>query len=469
MSEVKLIKNAIGLREGLMQGVAGAAPAGDAVATLTGAASFALGALPLTALIAFFVVMLNGYIISRISLKVSGAGGYYEYVKNGYGPSIGLLTGLIYIFYQIMAIAFMALSIGVFIPATLSYVFNINIPIIFTTPLIIVALAYGFIISIAGIKISTRYTMVMAIVEILTVTIMGLYIILSHPSLNNIDVFTLKYSSSGITGVVMGVLLMYTAFAGFGASTPLGEESRQPKQIISKSIIALILILGVFFVFSAYVFTVAYGPDKMSGYAQSLVPGITIIGGYMVIGAAVVITILFINSLLTGLVVMVNGTSRVLMTMGRDAVLPSKLSEVHKKFKTPFLSAAAVTLTATLIAIAGNFLLGGFTAFLMTAIGATLGTLFVHIIINSSYPSINKRFNGNYDFKSLLLSLISIIIFIFILGSTFVSISQPVIIGSLAFVIWTLVSLGIIYKKKGKLKEIKIERNIEMRTETTTK
>ena len=52
MFQSKLHSNAIGLRQSLLQGVASAAPAGAAVATFTGAAFYARGALPLTALIA---------------------------------------------------------------------------------------------------------------------------------------------------------------------------------------------------------------------------------------------------------------------------------------------------------------------------------------------------------------------------------------------------------------------------------
>jgi len=455
MMQSKLHSNAIGLRNALLQGVASAAPAGAAVATFTGAAFFARGALPLTALLAFLVVLLNGYIISRISLKVSGSGGYYEYVKAGHGPSVALFTGYMYIFYQIMAIAFVSLSIAVFVPAALSYVFNINISSIFVVPLLAVSLAYGFVVSVRGIKISTSYTMIMALIEIGVIVAMGLFVLVSHPSLNNASVFTLKYSSSGITGVALGVLLMYTSFAGFGASTPLGEETEKPKESISKSVIYSIIILGVFYVFTAYVFTVAYGPTRMASYAGALVPGISIMGSYLGVGAAIIITVLFINSLLTGLVVLTNATSRVLMAMGRDGLAPKILSKTHDKRMTPYVSAGVVALSAFAISALGAEILGGFTAFIVAAIGATLGTLFVHIIINSAFPSINKRFVGKYGVRNIALSVVSIAIFLFILGSTFIGVSSPVVIGTGAFIVWAAVTLAFMYVKRRRLRELK--------------
>ncbi len=455
MTHSKLQVGAIGLRNALLQGVASAAPAGAAVATLTGAALFALGALPLTAVIAFLVVLLNGYIISRISLRVSGAGGYYEYVKAGHGPSTALFTGYIYIFYQIMAIAFVSLSIAVFVPAALSYVFSINVSPVFTIPILVASLAYGFIVSVRGIKISTSYTMIMALIEIVVIAGMGLYVLVSHPSLNNLSVFTPKYSSNGFTGVALGVLLMYTAFAGFGASTPLGEETRKPRESISKSVIYSVIILGIFYIFSSYVFTVAYGPTNMGSYASALVPGITIMGSYLGIGAAIIITVLFINSLLTGLVVLTNATSRVLMTMGRDGLVPNILARTHSRRMTPYISAGVVSVSALVISATTTEIMGGFPAFIVAAIGATLGTLFVHILINSAFPAINKRYSGRYGLRNIALSVVSIAIFVLILGSTFIGISTPVIVGTLAFIGWVAVTFVLIYIKRHRLREMR--------------
>ena len=469
MYQSKLHSDAIGFRNALLQGVASAAPAGAAVATFTGAALFALGALPLAALLAFLIVLLNGFIISRISQKVSGSGGYYEYVKAGHGPSVALFAGYMYIFYQIMAIAFVALSIAVFVPAALSYVFNINISSIFVVPLLGVSLAYGFVVSIRGIKISTSYTMIMAFIEIAVIVVMGLYVLISHPSLNNPSVFTLKYSSNGITGVALGVLLMYTAFAGFGASTPLGEETKKPKESISKSVIYSVIILGIFYVFASYVFTVAYGPANMASYAGALVPGITIMGSYLGVGAAIVITVLFINSLLTGLVVLTNATSRVLMTMGRDGLAPKALSKTHSKRLTPYISAGVITISAFIISSLGAEILGGFTAFIMAAIGATLGTLFVHIIINSAFPSINKKFVGRYGVKNIALSVVSIAIFVFILGSTFIGLSTPVVIGTGTFIVWSAATFIVMYVKRKRLKELKNTGSVGMSMDSVTK
>lgn len=453
--ETTLRKDAIGLKETMFQGIASAAPAGAAVSTLTGAAAFALGSLPLTAFIGFLVVLLNALVINRISLKVSGAGGYYEYVKVGYGGRTALFAGLFYIFYQIMALTLLALSVAVFVPAVLSAGFGINLPSLIWLPLLVVTLLFGFLVSYGGIKGSTRYTMIMALLEIVIISIFGVYIVSSHPSINSFSVFTPKYALGGFDGVGLGVLLMYTAFSGFGASTPLGEESRSPRKAIGKSVIFTAIILGAFFVFTAYFFTVAWGPLNMSGYSNSLVPGITIVGSDIGTFAAVIVAILFINSLLTGSVVLINGTSRVMMAMGRDGILPARTARVHGTRRTPYVAAGIITSIALGIGILGVIMLGGFPAFIMAAIAATLGVLFVHALINVSLPRIEKKFDGRMSGTGIALSAVTVVIFALIFYSTFLSISLPVIVGTSMFIAWMVFNFVYVFVAKKKLSGIK--------------
>ncbi|WP_297215165.1 APC family permease [Thermoplasma sp.] len=432
-----LRKNAIGLKENMFQGVAGSAPAGAAVATLTGAAAYALGSLPLAAFIAFLVVFLNAFIISRLSTRIAGAGGYYYYVRSGLGSRPARFTGFLYMFYQVMALAFISLSVGVFVPAVLGSVFGIAIPGYLMYVLIIAVLASGFLISYSGVKESTRYTMYMAIAEMAIVAGMGIVILAMRPSINTASVFTPKFAYGGLSGVGIGVLLMYTAFSGFGASTPLGEESREAERTISKSVLFTVIVLGAFFVFTSYYFTVAWGPANMASYASpdNLAPGITMIRSYLGTGAAILITVLFINSLLTGTVVVTNSTSRVMMAMSRDGIIHGAFSGVSHR-KTPHISAAFISAMAAAIAIISAAVMGGFGAFIMTATAATLGVLLVHALINVSLPASDIRLH-RYPYGSITISVVSIAVLGFIFYSTFMSISTPVIVGSAAFAIFS--------------------------------
>jgi amino acid transporter len=436
-----LRKNSLSFLETSFQGIAGSAPAGAAVATLTGAAAFALGALPLAAVLGFGVVMLNAVIIRRISFKTAGAGGYYSYIQKGLGTRTAGFSGIYYVFYQAMALCFMGLSTSVFVPALLAEAFGINIPSLMFYPIILGTLGFGFIMSYAGIRLSARFSLIMAAAEIAAITVIGAVILISHPSLNTPAVFTLSDDSNGITGLLLGVLLMYTAFSGFGASTPLGEEARSPKRTIGNSVIVTVLVLGAFFIFSSYLFTVAFGPLNMLTYSRGLVPGVLIIKSMIGPAAALLVSVLFINSLLTGAVIVTNSTSRVMMAMGRDGIINRRFAITSEKHKTPYFSAMFVVVIAAAVGISSNLIMGGFNAFLFAATAATLGVLMVHAVISASLPGMERAERDGVRISSVVMSVAAIGIFGFIFYSTFLSISYGVIAGTVLFAAFTVVNL----------------------------
>jgi amino acid transporter len=441
----QLKKDTLVFREVLFQGIAASAPAGAAVATLTGSAAFALGSLPLATVVAFVLVLMNAIVINRISEHVAGAGGYYEYSKQGFGIAVGSFVGWTYIIYQVFALAFIGLSIAVFVPALLSSVFNLNVPGWLWFPLLILTEGFGFLISYLGIKGSLRWATVMGTLEILVVVVIGLVIVLSHPSINTASVFTPQYAQGGISGVALGVLFAYTAFAGYGGATPLGEETKEAKRTVGRAVIFTSVILGLFFIFAAYAFTVGWGPSNMGSYANALVPGITLTLQDLGPVAAIVITVFYINSILTDAVVFTNSASRVIFSMGRDKVLPSRLSAVHDVHKTPHISAIVTVIAATAVAAISVPLLGGggFNAFLFTGVVSTLGTLLVHMIVNAALPVIRRKRNLPMGILNIALTVITIAALMYVFYGTFISISTPVIVAAYLFAAWSIV--GIIY------------------------
>ena len=450
-----LKKDALSVRSVVFQGIAASAPAGAAVATMTGAAVFALGSLPLTAIVAFIVVALNAYIINRLSKHVAGAGGYYDYVKEGFGRHVSAYTGWSYIIYQVTSLAFIGLSISVFVPALLSTVFSINIPSWTWLPLLAGTVLFGYFISVLGIKGSLKYAAFMASLEIAVVVFIGLWLVLSMPKVNTLTVFTPNYASGGFSGVLLGVLFMYTAFSGFGTSTPLGEETKKAKGTIASGIIITILVLGVFFVFAAYAFTVAWGVSSMGTYAGELVPGISLAYSDIGVWAAVLITVFYVNSILTDMVAFTNSSSRVLYAMAKDGIFPSAVSQVHEKHLTPHVASAIMAIGSFIVAAAGTVLMGGFNAFLFTGVAGTLGSILVHVMANASMPKILKNKKLKIGYINMTLTVASIVILAAVFYGSFISISSPVLIAAYVFVAWMI--LGVIYieykSKKGGFEE----------------
>ena len=439
-----LKKNSLTMYNVIFQGVAGSAPAGAAVATLTGSAAFALGSLPLSAVVAFVIVLINAFIINRISRHVAGAGGYYAYSREGLGRFAGIFTGWMYIMYQIMSLAFIGLSVAIFLPALLQEIFGIIIPFYSWVLLLVLILGFGYFVSFSGVRNSVRYAMVMATIEVIIIAAISIIIITAKPSINTISVFTPVYAINGFTGVMLGVLFMYTAFSGFGTATPLGEEAQNANKVIGHGVLISVIVLGLFFVLASYAFTVGWGPARMLEYSKELVPGIILTKNYLGIAGAIVITVLFVNSLFTDAVVFTNSLSRVVFSMSRDNVLPGILSSIHSSRRTPHVAAGIMVIIAFAIGAISVVALGGFNAFLYTGIAATLSALLVHMFANASLAGIVKKMKVKLNVAmDVIIPAISIVILAFVFYGSFISIDRIVIIASISFIAWVI--LGLIY------------------------
>jgi len=439
-----LKKDSLSLSNVIFQGVAGSAPAGAAVATLTGSAAFALGSLPLSAVVAFIIVLINAVIINRISRHVAGAGGYYAYSREGIGNFAGIFTGWMYIMYQIMSLAFIGLSVAIFLPALLGTVFGIDIPFYSWVLLLILIMGFGYFVSFSGVRNSVRYAMVMATIEVVVVAAVSIIIITAKPSINTVSVFTPVYAVHGFTGVMLGVLFMYTAFSGFGTATPLGEEAKNANAVIGKGVLISAIVLGLFFTLVSYAFTVGWGPTRMLTYSTELVPGIILAKNYLGLAGAIVITVLFVNSLFTDSVVFTNSLSRVVFSMSRDNVLPGILSSVHSHRQTPHVAAGVMVIISFIIGIISVITLGGFNAFLFAGIAATLSALLVHMIANASLAGILHKMKLKMNIAmDVVLPAVSIVILAFVFYGSFISIDNVVIIASVSFIVWAIA--GLIY------------------------
>lgn len=181
-----------------------------------------------------------------------------------------------------------------------------------------------------------------------------------------------------------------------------------------------------------------------------LVPGVVLINRYLGRSAALVVTLLFVNSLLTGIVVLINGTSRVIYAMSQKGIVPKRLSKLHPSYRTPTASAVTVAFSAATVGIISYLVLGGIEAFIMAASAATLGVILVHVVVNISLPSIERKFSGRYGSINIVASAISIIIFAFIFYSSFLQISTGLETGILLFVMWTIIASVSAYRIRKK-------------------
>ena len=104
------------------QSIALVSTAGAMAATLTGAAAYAHGALPLTDVLAILAAAFTINTTYQFSQHMASTGGFYNYVAQGWSPRAGAMTGWAFMCAYFMVVTNAALfTAGVFIPGLVSY------------------------------------------------------------------------------------------------------------------------------------------------------------------------------------------------------------------------------------------------------------------------------------------------------------------------------------------------------------
>ncbi|MEM3676410.1 MAG: APC family permease [Thermoplasmataceae archaeon] len=444
----ELKKGVVTYIELIFQSISFTAPAIAVTATMTGAAAFAYGALPLTYVFALFGVLLAGFVVFVFSKKVASSGGYYRYIERGFGPRVGGFGGWVYMLYTVvgatpfiyfetaLALQYGLLVLGVNVPSWLWY----------PVGLIIAASAFG--LAYSGIKNSLKYSVFTGTIEMIILLIAAFFILAHTQHPLDGSVFTTKYSPTGWSGVALGLVFSFTSLAGWGSMTFLGTEAKSAHINIRRGVIATILILGAFFLFMSYVMTVGWGPENMSNYFSNFLPGLilTLQDGGIVL--AIVMFLFLVNSGFVDTLAIINAGSRDMYTMSRDGMLPKALSLTHAVHKSPHVSLAWNTVIGVVIFTVTGWLFGPLNGFLVTGVWTGAGTIIEHILINSSLPVYFSKFRS-MKWYYVAAPVAGIGIYLFALYGSFLSINIYVII-AVAFMVAYLL-FGAIYfsLKKG--------------------
>lgn len=147
-------------------------------------------------------------------------------------------------------------------------------------------------------------------------------------------------------GMIAGAALIFFAYLGFDAVSTQAEEAQNPQRDLPIGIIGSLLICTVLYIAVVAVLTgmVPYGEldDKAgvsSAFKQRGLPW-----------AELLIAAAGLAGITSVLLVMLLGSSRILMAMARDGLLPKFFSDVHGKFRTPWKGTIVVGIFAASMA-----------------------------------------------------------------------------------------------------------------------
>ncbi len=446
----KLKKNAAGFYPLLGQSIAMISPLGAVAATMTGAAEFAVGSLPLAYIISIFGVLIWINTPYQFSKKINGAGGFYTFNSVGVSPKFGIIVGYMMWFSYFMVITNAILfTSGVFIPGTISYFLKINIGTYTWIPIMTLFLILITVIAYFGIKPSLAYSFTASAIEIILLVVTSVIIIVALGARNTYAPFT-PGPAHGFAAVAVGMVLAIFSMSGSSAVVTLGEEAKQPRKNIKKALLISFIITGVVFVLTAYALTVGWGVSNMGTFFQSSVPGLIVADKYIGLPFTILLFAFIINSLFAGSLAPLNTSSRMIFSMSRDGLGPKIFSRVHSVHKTPYMAIIIIAAVSYLVSIAAGLLIGPLDGFLYLVTASSAALFIGHILSNFGLAFTFKKLKELKITLHVVIPSIATIVLAVAMYYSFVPPAYPVdyaIITAAVFIIATIIAVFLYGRK----------------------
>jgi amino acid transporter len=372
----ELHRDALGLPAVLMQGIGHTAPAVAILLTLQLTSRPAGVAAPLAYLVAFLIVLMLGVVLAQLARHLPCAGGYYTYVSRTVHPRAGFLTAWLYFLYTPMAPPINLAIMGALFEASLKKELGIGFP---WWAFLLLGTALILWLTYRGIEISAKALVVLGSLEMAIVVFLATFgLFAPGPGGFNLSGFQPANAPSG-NGLYLGIIFSIFALTGWEGVVPLAEETRRPRSIMPRAILGVIIIMGVFLVFTAWGILVGWGTANIMAFNESkeVVPAFLLANrfwgpGWLILLVALVNSLIAV-SLATALV-----STRMWYAMARSGALPAALAAVHPRHKTPVNAVYFQTLVTLLVGLGLGFWIGPKEEFELLGLVLTLSLVLIY-------------------------------------------------------------------------------------------
>jgi basic amino acid/polyamine antiporter, APA family len=153
----------------------------------------------------------------------------------------------------------------------------------------------------------------------------------------------------GVKGVFNGAAAIFFAYIGFDAVSTQAGEAVNPRKDIPFAIITSLLVCTVLYILVSMVLTGMINYNDIVGDALKA----PVAFAFEKVGqkwAVFIVTVAATLGLLSVMLVMMLGQSRIFLGMSKDGLLPSFFRDIHPEFKTPWKSTLVIGLIVSIVA-----------------------------------------------------------------------------------------------------------------------
>lgn len=327
---------------------------------------------------------------SELSATFPLAGSAYSYTHAIMGPFCGFLVGWILVLEYAIGAATVSVSWSAYVLSLLQDL-NINFPVdlsvsrwqtivtssgervygLVNLPAILIVVLLSIIL-IIGVRASSRFNgfiVTIKLVAVFSFILVGFFYI----RLENLSPFipenTGNFGEFGFSGILRAAGVLFFAYVGFDAVSTSAQEAKDPSRSIPIGILGSLWICTLIYVLFGLVLTglvnyrdldvaapVAIAVRQMPHPWLNGMIKLAILAGF----TSVILVMLF-------------GQSRIFYAMAQDGLLPSSLTKIHSRFKTPWIAHLLLMVFVGLIA--------AFLPISLISKMTSIGTLLAFVIV----------------------------------------------------------------------------------------
>lgn len=194
----------------------------------------------------------------------------------------------------------------------------------------------------------------------------------------------------------IGLMLGFSAFVGFEATTIYSEEARDPGRTIALATYLSVLLIGGFYTLATWAVVNGAGIEKLLPALRSSDPTqllFSLSGRYAGGWLSFAMRILFVTSAFASVLAFHNAIARYLFAMGREGLLHRTLARTHPRFASPSSSSVVQTLLA-IGSLVLFVLLGADPVLVVFTLPSAVATLGIILMMAIASASALRYFSG---------------------------------------------------------------------------
>lgn len=362
------------------------------------------GMVPLAYLVGLVGMFFTALSYAAMSQAFPLAGSIYTYAQRSLHEVAGFFAGwlilLDYILIPSLLYLFSAVALRPVIPSVPAWVWLVGF------------ISFNAAVNFVGVQFTARvnrYMLIMELVALALFVAMGLNALYGGQGAGRLTLMPIYDAHAFSIATVAGATsIAVLSFLGFDGISTLSEENRGGKDAVGRATVLSLLLVGGLFMLQTWIATdlsagMHFSSPETAFYEITERAGGAWLRLFTII--AVVLATAIANAMAAQAAV-----SRILFAMARDGKLPTILSRVHQRYKTPYVSTLFVAVVSLVVGLLFADRVDDLT--LIVNFGALTGFVLLHLSVINHYV---VRQSSTRWLRHLVFPLVGLTIIVYVL------------------------------------------------------